>query len=65
MDKVETKKALKILEKQIKNIFDIIISKMDDAEVNEAMIAKRPLGGWSCGSCQKNIINMSSSLAEH
>ncbi len=65
MDKVETKKALKTLETQIKNIFDMIISKMDENEVNEAMMAKKPLGGWSCGSCQKNIINMSSSLAEH
>lgn len=40
------------------------MSKMDEHDVNEAMLAKKPLGGWSCGSCQKNINNMSGQLAE-
>mmetsp|Transcript_3174 Transcript_3174/g.3076 ORF Transcript_3174/g.3076 Transcript_3174/m.3076 type:complete len:287 (-) Transcript_3174:476-1336(-) len=58
-EKGEGKKQMALLEKQVKNIFDLILSKMDENEVHEAMMAKRPLGGWSCASCQKNINNLS------
>lgn len=65
MDKNETKKNLKTLDVQLKNMFEIIMSKMDDNEVTEAMLSRKPLGGWSCASCQKNIVNMSGQLAEY
>ena len=42
-----------------------MVAKFDENDVNEAMLSKKPLGGWSCGSCQKNIINMSGQLAEY
>ena len=32
--------------------------------MNEAMLSKKPLGGWSCASCEKSIFNMSSNMAE-
>ena len=25
---------------------------------DDAMIAKKPLGGWSCISCEKNLVNL-------
>jgi len=25
---------------------------------DDAMFAKKPLGGWSCASCEKNLINL-------
>ena len=41
------------------------MSRMDEHDVNEAMVAKKPLGGWSCMNCQRNIVNMSATLAEY
>mmetsp|Transcript_3123 Transcript_3123/g.3831 ORF Transcript_3123/g.3831 Transcript_3123/m.3831 type:complete len:158 (+) Transcript_3123:685-1158(+) len=49
-DKPETRKALKELEKQIKNLFDVLMSHTsasNDKDDDDAMFAKRPLGGWS------------------
>ncbi|CDW71276.1 UNKNOWN [Stylonychia lemnae] len=65
MDKAETKKTFKMFEKQLKNIFDIILSKFEEQDLTDAMLAKKPLGGWSCISCQKNITNMSGAIAEY
>jgi len=25
---------------------------------DDAMFARKPLGGWSCASCEKNLINL-------
>lgn len=62
-DKNDTKKALKLLEKQLKNLYDLFIqrSQQDGAtNLNEddAMFTKKPLGGMSCASCEKDIINL-------
>ena len=43
----------------------MIIGKMEENDINDAMLAAKPLGGWSCGSCQKNIYNMQSHLADY
>lgn len=51
MDKQETKKTFKMFEKQLKNIFDIIISKFEEQDLTDAMLAKKPLTNWSCMSC--------------
>jgi hypothetical protein len=47
----------------------MVVTKVDEFEVNEAMLTKRPLG-LSCASCQKNLVNLSAHpphqcLAEH
>jgi chromosome segregation ATPase len=59
-DKKDTKKALKLLEKQIKNLYDLIMSMRNQGGENEddAMFTKKPLGGMSCASCEKNIVNL-------
>jgi hypothetical protein len=30
----------------------------------DAMFAKKPLGGWSCASCEKNLVNLQGHLAD-
>lgn len=51
MDKQDTKKAFKQFETQIQQIIDVIYHKVDEFEVHEAMIAKKPLGTLQCLSC--------------
>ena len=58
-DKADTRKALKIHEKQFQNLYNLIMSKGsggDNAE--EAMFSTKPLGGLSCASCEKGLIDM-------
>ena len=59
-DKNDTKKALKLLERQLKNLYDVFLSRSGHAHENEddAMFTKKPLGGMSCASCEKDIINL-------
>ena len=59
MDRQETKKTLRAFETQLEQIIEVVVHKVEDFEVNEAMLSKKPLGGWSCASCQKNIQNLS------
>lgn len=49
-DKNDTKKALKNLEKQLKNLYDLVMSKLRGEEEDDAMFSKKPLGGFSCAS---------------
>lgn len=65
-DKNETKKALKALEKQIKNLFDLLMNQDGTARKGEddAMFAKKPLGGWSCASCARDLVNLQGIQAE-
>lgn len=61
-DKNDTKKAMKLLEKQIKNLYELFMSRGSTGGNHEheddAMFTKKPLGGMSCASCQKDVINM-------
>jgi hypothetical protein len=34
-------------------------------EGDNAILSKKPLGGWSCASCEKNLSNMMSQPPEH
>lgn len=65
MDKTEIKKAMTTIQNQLKNVFEIIMSRYEDEEATDAMGAKKPLGGWSCISCQKNIPSMASQIADY
>ena len=33
--------------------------------MTDAMMTKKPLGGWSCISCQKSITNLAGAIAEY
>lgn len=54
-DRNEMLRALKKLEKRLVLLEEVMHSE-DNAE--SAMLAKKPLGGWSCASCQKEIVNL-------
>lgn len=67
-DKKDTKKALKLLEKQLKNLYELFMqSRNTGGNDNEedAMFTKKPLGGMSCASCEKNIINLHGIKADY
>ena len=52
-DRSETKKALKNLEKQLKNLYDLVMSRLQGGggeDEDDAMFSKKPLGGFSCAS---------------
>lgn len=61
-DKNDTKKALKLLERQLKNLYDLLVQKGQGGHnhdnEDDAMFTKKPLGGMSCASCEKDIINL-------
>ena len=58
-DKNDTKKALKMLERQLKNLYDIFMqSKGHHENEDDAMFTRKPLGGTSCASCEKDIVNL-------
>ena len=57
-DKNDTRKALKLLEKNLKNMYDLFMSKGTNENEDDAMFTKKPLGGTSCASCAKDVIDM-------
>ena len=58
-DKGDTRKAFKMHQKQIENLF-FLMQKLNGKGDNEedAMFSKKPLGGMSCASCEKGLIDM-------
>ena len=57
-DKGDTRKALKLHEKQFQNLYNLIMSKGGSSNEEDAMFSKKPLGGLSCASCEKGLIDM-------
>ena len=62
-DKAETKKAIRALDKQLRHLLDNLHNQ--GAEGDDAMFARKPLGGWSCASCEKGLINLYGLMAEY
>lgn len=58
--KDETRKALKMHEKQLQNLYNLIMQRCGGGNENEedAMFSKKPLGGLSCASCEKGLVDM-------
>lgn len=58
-DKGDTRKAFKLHQKQIENLF-FLMQKLNGKGENEedAMFSKKPLGGLSCASCEKGLVDM-------
>jgi hypothetical protein len=54
-DKAETKKALKLLERQLKNLYDLFMAKGANPTDEDAMFSKK---GYSCASCEKDLTNL-------
>ena len=58
-DKGDTRKAFKLHQKQIENLF-FLMQKLNGKGENEedAMFSKKPLCGLSCASCEKGLVDM-------
>jgi hypothetical protein len=57
-DKNEMLNALKKLEARIAILEDLMREGRPFEGAEDALLAKKPLGGWSCASCQKDLINL-------
>lgn len=59
-DKGEMRKVLKMHEKQIQNIYNVVMTRCGGTGEGEedAMFSKKPLKGLSCASCEKGLENM-------
>ena len=48
--------------KKLENRIAVLEERLQDGNNNDlgedALLAKKPLGGWSCASCQKDLINI-------
>jgi len=64
-DKAETRKALKLHEKQFQNLYNLIMSKGGGANEEDAMFSKKPLGGRSSASCEKGLVDMYGKRVEY
>lgn len=64
-DKGETKKTLKALERQLKNLLELFMNRTGNPDEDNAMFSKKPLGGFSCASCEKNLINLNGKPPEY
>ena len=59
-DRDETNRSLKNFEKSIRSFVEkssFTSPRKDEEET--ALLAKKPLGGWSCASCEKDLVNIS------
>ena len=61
-DKIETNKNIKYLDSQIRHIIDFYIKKSD--KVDSWLIAKKPLGGYSCASCESYLGELKNNTKE-
>ena len=49
---------MKLLEKNLKNMYDLFMSKGGYDHEDDAMFTKKPLGGVSCASCAKDVVDL-------
>lgn len=63
--KTDLKKALRILDDRVKRLTDQVKSRGPSLDREDAMLAKKPLEGWKCATCDKNLVNMVGLPAEH
>jgi hypothetical protein len=64
-DKSDTRKALKLLEKNLKHMYDLFMNKGQQDNDDDAMFTKKPLGGTSCAACAKDVTDMYGKRVEY
>lgn len=67
-DKEGTRKRLNALEKNIKNLYDLLMAQINGKNNNEeddAMFTKKPYGPVTCASCEKDIVNLQGKQADY
>ena len=63
-DRRDTNKAVRLLEQNMKNMYDLFLSRDDPGDVDDAMFSRKN-PGFTCMSCEKNIINMEGRKADY
>jgi hypothetical protein len=49
----------------LKNLYDLFMSKGNHDHEDDAMFTSKPLGGTSCASCTKDVINIYGKRVDH
>lgn len=62
-DKVDSQKNFKYLDAQIKHIVEVYIKRMDRGD--NWLIAKKPVNGYSCASCESYIGDLNDKTNDH
>lgn len=62
-DKAETSKNIKYLDAQLKHIIESYLKKGEKGD--NWLIAKKPVGGYACASCESYIGNLQDSTNQH
>lgn len=62
-DKIDTLKSIKYIEAQLKHIIEIYVKKMDRGD--NWLLAKKPIGGYSCASCENYIGELTDKHNDH
>jgi hypothetical protein len=62
-DKGETSKNIKYLDAQLKHIIDSYLKKSEKGD--NWLIAKKPVGGYTCASCESYIGKLQDSTTQH
>ncbi|CAI2363912.1 unnamed protein product [Moneuplotes crassus] len=60
--KTETKIGFKNINSQIRDLYGVLLTMPRESgkgEEDDALLSKIPLGGYSCASCDKKIVNLS------
>lgn len=59
-DKAETKKSIKALERQLKNLYDLVKSGRGKSvgQDEDAMFNRKHICGYACASCEKDLTNL-------
>ena len=60
-EKFEMLRGFKYVENELMRLEKLIIKP----EGEDAMLARKPLGGWSCGSCEKNLEKLNIKIASY
>jgi hypothetical protein len=65
-DKQKTTQDQQDMEKQIRSLFDIIMSRgANEVDEDDTMFTKKPWAGMSCASCEKEVVNMLGKRVEY
>lgn len=62
-DKTDTMKNIKYLDTQIKHIIDSFVKKQEKGD--NWLLAKKPVGGYTCASCESYIGKLQDSSTQH
>ena len=61
-NKEDTDKKFTILTKKLREVMELIQKLQESVKTSEdAMLSKKPIRNSTCGSCEKNLINMHAS----